>query len=105
MGSSVYAGLAVGGDREARFVDENGAGGAGDVLEVLREGLKEGLLADAGGGEFFYDEVEIGVQHGDPAAGGDVAGVVATEGLNMGGTIEGEIAVVVHGGGKVLVWL
>ncbi len=40
------AGMAVGGIREAGIVQLDGAGGAGDVLEVDGEGLDEGLLAD-----------------------------------------------------------
>ena len=58
-------GVAVNGIVEAGFIELDGAGGAGDVLEVEGEIVDEdGLaddaaeLADAGGGEFEDDGIE-----------------------------------------------
>ena len=97
-------GVAVNGIVEGGFIELDGAGGAGDVLEVEREGLDEdGLangapeLADAGGGEFEDDGIEIEEESGGLAAGGELRGIVAAEGLNTGGALEAADVAVVHG--------
>ncbi len=102
-------GVAVSGIVEAGFIQLDGAGGAGHVLEVEREGIDEGgfaddvtELADAGVGEFEDDGIEIGKEVGELAAGGEVRGIVAAEGLNTGGALEAADVAVVHGG-EVLV--
>jgi hypothetical protein len=90
---------------EAGFVELDGAGGAGDVLEVEREIVDEdGLaddaaeLADAGVGEFEDDGIESEEESGGLAAGGDVGGIVAAESLNTVGALEAADVAVVHGG-------
>ena len=91
--------------REGGIVELDGAGGAGDVLEVGGERVDEdGLanrraeLADAGLGEFEDDGIEFEKEGGGLAAGGEVRGVVAAEGLNTGGALEAADVAVVHGG-------
>jgi len=80
--------VAVGGIVEGSFVDLDGAGGAGDGLEVDGEFLDEVGLADGGaeladGGlvELGHDAVEFEEEGGGLAARGEIGGIFGAEDL------------------------
>lgn len=104
--------MAVGGDWKIRLLQGDGAGGAGDVLEVLGQCFNEGLLsdgtaelADAGLGEGFHKGIQLGKKQGGLAGSRKVGGAVAAEGLNTVGAVVAADVFVVHcrwGGGLMV---
>jgi hypothetical protein len=87
--------VTVGGIVEARLVDLDGAGGAGDVLEVEREGGDElGLadgsaeLADGGLVEPDDDGMKFEEEAGGFAAGSEIRSIGLAEGFDTGGAVE-----------------
>ncbi len=97
--------VAVGGIVEARLVDLDGAGGAGDVLEVGGEGGDElGLadgsaeLADGGFVEPGDDGIQFEEEAGGLAAGSEIGGLGLAEGFDTCGSVEAADVVIVRGG-------
>jgi hypothetical protein len=97
-------GMAVVRVRESRIIQLDGAGGAGDVLEIGSEGVEEDTLADGAaeltdtcGGEFGKDGIEIAEERGGPTFEGEIGRVDAAKGLNTGGASEAADVTVVHG--------
>ena len=88
---------------ESGLVEVDGAGGAGDVLEVEPEGVEQGLkaggpadLADFEAVELAGDGGEVGEAADGFAAGGQVGVVFDAEGVNAVEACVAEDVAVVH---------